>query len=114
MIKPGVDLRPLTPPMALAYAIVQKAFHEYDCECVITSGADSQHGANSLHPSGNALDFRTKHVSSVLKMKLVNGIRSLLGEQFDVVYEADGKPNEHLHVEFDPKESVRPNTGNLT
>lgn len=108
MIKPGVDLRPLTPPMAVAYAIIQKAFGEYDYGCVITSGADSKHGVGSLHASGNALDFRTKHVHSVDKLKLVNKITLALGEQFDVVYEADGQPNEHLHVEFDPKPPKEP------
>lgn len=62
------------------------------------------HGARSLHPAGNALDLGTHQVKDIAtRLAIVRDIQSVLGPQFDVVFEAQGELNEHIHVEFDPK-----------
>ena len=38
------------------------------------------------------------------QMTLVEMIDGALGPDFDVIWEAQGLDNEHLHVEYDPKE----------
>ena len=48
MIKNGVDLRGLTPQMAIAYTIATKCYGQYDC--VITSANDSKHGPFQSSP----------------------------------------------------------------
>ena len=102
MIKNGVDLRGLTPQMAIAYTIATKCYGQYDC--VITSANDSKHGPNSLHYKGCALDLRTRHINGQGLQLVVDKLKEALGEQFDVVLEAD-----HIHLEYQPKtKSVEP------
>lgn len=108
MIKPGVRLTHLQPQMILAYIIIleihrEMGFAEPDLYTVVTSGEDSHHGVNSLHPSGNALDFRSKHITSPQTLSWVRQIRARLGDEYDVILEDEGTENAHLHVEYDPK-----------
>lgn len=107
MIKAGVDLRGLHPVWGIAYPIIAGVFARHGHECVITSANDSTHGPNSLHYKGKALDFRTKHVVMMDKKNMILEIKARLGAQFDVVFESEGLPNEHLHIEHDPKEPER-------
>lgn len=104
MLKSGVDLRGLHPVWGIAFPIIQAVYTFYGYPCVITSVNDSKHGVNSLHYKGMALDLRTQNVPQTKKIELVQMIKSRLGAQFDVVFEGEGTSNEHLHVEFDPKE----------
>ena len=97
MIKNGVDLRGLSPQMAIAYTIATKCYGQYDC--VITSANDSKHGPNSLHYSGRALDLRTRHLNEQGLQAVFHKLKEALGEQFDVVLESN-----HIHMEFDPKD----------
>ena len=102
MIKNGVDLRGLTPQMAIAYTIATKCYGQYDC--VITSANDSKHGPNSLHYSGRALDLRTRHLNEQGLQAVFHKLKEALGEQFDVVLESD-----HIHLEWDvPDKQVDP------
>ena len=97
MLKNSVDLRGLSPQMALAYTIACKCYGQYDC--VITSANDSKHGPNSLHYKGQALDLRTRHLNGQGLQSVYHKLKESLGEQFDVVLEAD-----HIHIEFDVHE----------
>lgn len=103
-LKTGVDLRSLHPVWGVAYPIIKDCYAARGYPCIVTSANDGRHGPNSLHYKGKALDLRTKHVQVMDKAKLVESIRTALGAQFDVVFESVGLSNEHLHVEFDPKE----------
>lgn len=105
MIKFGVDLRGLSPQMAVAHTIACWVYFKNTGNpyaCVITSGSDGKHGPNSLHYKGKALDLRTNTILPALLPTLVKELRWALGEQFDVVLESD-----HIHVEFDPKEEPK-------
>ena len=103
MLKPGVDIQGLQPQMVLAFAIIQPIYHRMGYECVITAACDGKHLTNSLHYKGLALDFRIKHVISIDKPRLIKDIKDALGQDFDVLLEDAGTPNEHAHVEHDPK-----------
>ena len=97
MIKSGVDLRGLTPQMAIAYTIACRCYGQYDC--VITSASDGKHGPNSLHYNGQALDLRTRHINGQGLQLVVDKLKEALGSQFDVVLESD-----HMHLEWQPKD----------
>lgn len=99
-LKAGVRLADLCPQMVLAAVIIDGIYG--DVECVITSANDSKHGDASWHYKGRALDFRTKTYAGD-KQALRDEIKAALGQDFDVVLEALGEDNEHLHVEWDPK-----------
>jgi hypothetical protein len=106
-LKPGVDLRILAPQWGIGYPIIQRCFHLRGYACAVTSGNDSVHGAKSLHPHGLALDFRTKHVPMLDKSPLRDAITTALGAQWDVVLEQVGMEQEHIHVEFQPKDAEK-------
>ena len=98
-IEKGVDICNLSPQMAVAVAVLQSAFREtLSAALTITSGRDGNH-RHVLHYVGQALDFRI-HNLTTSDMDRVEGLcQGLLGEQYDVVLE-----NDHLHVEFDPRQ----------
>ena len=72
-------------------------------ECWVTSGNDSVHSSKSLHYDGKALDFRTSNWPRGKKKDIVVEIKKALGYDFDVVFESEGKPQEHCHIEYQPK-----------
>ena len=96
MIKPGVKLHPSTV-WAVAIPIIFEIFRDFGVSPVITSGIDGVHSNNSLHYSGRAFDFRTRHVHPDNRLELIASLAAALGEEFDVVLETD-----HIHIEFDP------------
>jgi len=98
-LKAGVRLTDLSPQIVLAAMIVREAYGS--ASCTITSANDSKHSTLSLHYKGQALDFRTKDYPGN-KQALVTSIKERLGADFDVVLEALGTDNEHLHLEHDP------------
>lgn len=69
----------------------------------VTSGNDSVHMKGSKHYEDKALDFRTKHLSTVKKAAWIAEFKKRLGPEYQFIFEDAGKDNEHLHVEFDPK-----------
>jgi len=104
-LKPGVRLTGLQPQIVLAAVVVHSIMARSGMECIITSANDSTHGANSLHSRDGlcrAMDFRTKNYPFD-KRALAQEVRASLGPDFDVVLEDEGGPNEHMHVEYDPK-----------
>ena len=76
-------------------------------QATVTSGSDGKHGTltgSTLHPSGNALDFRTNNITQKHGQQLSRLVKAQLGNDYDVVFERskDGR-NNHLHIEYDPK-----------
>ena len=99
--KAGVDV---SQQAILTAAIVNAATDLGLPDMVITSGRDGTHLTTSKHYSDEALDFRTKHLTGTEKHALVAHIFTRLGRDYDVLLEQAGTPNEHGHVEYDPKE----------
>lgn len=87
---------------ALGYA--KRFFDNLGVDLVLTSLADSQHKQGSKHPSGQAVDIRTKDLKSAEKRDLKSYLQSSLSHQgYDVFLEKVGTKDEHLHIEYDPK-----------
>lgn len=57
----------------------------------------------SKHYDGFAEDYRTKDLPDALKYGMFNEVRNLLGVDYQVIFEYENEPNEHLHIEYDPK-----------
>ncbi len=114
-LKTGVKLSGLRPQMLVAFMVAKEEFAKYGIELIITSVNDSNHGYGSLHFSGGAFDARTKHIDNTkmkaayglsaldVKHRIWDAIRKNLGVEFDVLFEFIGLPNEHIHIEFQPK-----------
>jgi hypothetical protein len=97
-LKPGASLIGVSDHMFIAALVVEGVYQAYGFhECVITSGNDGKHSAESLHYKGRALDFRTWHIHPESLVKMAADIRAKLGLHYDVIIEHD-----HLHIEHDP------------
>lgn len=98
-LKKGVDINKTSPEMFTALYAVNRAYGAYGYDCTITSGQDGVHGKDSLHPKGNAMDFRISNLKEGFAEKIMKYIKELIGGAgYDVVLE-----NDHIHVEYDPK-----------
>ena len=119
-LKPGVRLAMLTPRMVLAAEIVRSQYGLAGIPvCTITTASDGKHATvpPSRHYVGDALDFRTNiwfggwkspvservHDLSELRAKIMDALGGPSSD-FVVFLESVGTENEHLHVQFSPKE----------
>jgi hypothetical protein len=101
--KEGVRLQGLKPQMLIALQVVEEELGKMGVDTWITSANDSDHKKGSKHYEGSALDFRTRHIGGLGKSLATSVAKRIAHLGFDVLYEAGGTPNEHLHVEYDPK-----------
>jgi hypothetical protein len=114
-IKRGVRLKGLVPQMVLAHYVVGECFARHGLPAFITSVNDGTHSATSLHHGKagkytdglcRAIDYRTKYPELDGREETFRSeVKAALGDDFDVVIEDIGTENEHLHVEWDPKEA---------
>lgn len=110
-----IKLKDLQPQTVLAILIVNSYLQlQYPAyEHTITSINDGKHMDGSLHYKGCAVDFRThdyfiqvkdvKDQRQSLLFSLRDNIKNILGGDFDVIIEDPNGPNEHMHVEYQPK-----------
>jgi len=106
-IKSGVHLTGLRPEMTPVLVNAATVFGNCGVDAVITAGVDGSHSRGSLHYVGLALDFRLKHIATLeQKATVLNAMLASLGALYDVVWEDAGGINEHLHVEYQPKQGA--------
>jgi hypothetical protein len=97
-IKPGARVQGLSNEIQLAITVAIGIFDKWDKDTIITSGTDGPHSHSSLHYTGDAVDFRTRHLTQDQKTAIARLLKDSLGDEYDVVVEPD-----HFHVEFDPR-----------
>ncbi|MDI6756391.1 MAG: hypothetical protein QME32_00040 [Endomicrobiia bacterium] len=68
---------------------------------IVTFTTNGEHGSNSRHYSGNAVDLRTKDLAASQINRITEMLKSKLGENYDTIYEKGEEP--HIHIEYDPK-----------
>jgi hypothetical protein len=101
LIKPGTRLSGIRPEVVLAIVAAHAVIDELGHDCVVTAAIDGKHTTGSLHYAGAAVDIRTRDLAPEDQKKFEARVRECLGEDFDVIHEAD-----HLHLEFQPKRSL--------
>lgn len=109
-LKSSVQLINLQPEMIIAVLVFMGLVQDITNVVTITSANDGKHKDTSRHYSGNALDFRTRDMFNTLsdsqRMYELSMLRSQLTSSlpgFDIVLESINLPNEHIHIEWDPK-----------
>lgn len=96
----SVNIENLDPKLYVAYGAILFAYHMIGNKhnCVITSGNDSKHKANSLHYKNLAIDLRVWGLSDSERELVTKSLSECLGKDFDVIDEKD-----HIHIEYDPE-----------
>ena len=102
-LKSSVKLKGLQPQMVIGLLIASSIAEDMGLDLVVTSANDGKHMATSKHYSGNALDLRTHDWPTAVKLQFVEKLRGCLTAEYDLLFEDQGGPNEHVHLEFDPK-----------
>ena len=99
------DARVLFALIVFESVYSELGFHH--TEVVITSGSEPTevHMPDSLHYKERAVDIRSRNLpSDDAKQAVLAEVRRRVGKDYDVILEGLGKPYEHFHVEFDPKQ----------
>lgn len=102
LLKVKSTVRPRNLWIAAAIINAANTLH-LTVDMLITSGNDSKHMAGSKHYTNEALDIRTKHLTFADRTLLIRTVQRRLGRDYQLKLESLGQPNEHLHIEFDPK-----------
>ena len=97
-LKPGVCVTGIQPEMIIGKDVAQAVFAAMEYDFIITSITDGKHSKGSRHYSGQAIDIRTRHMSSVVAKEARDKIAKALPNDFDCVLEKT-----HIHLEFDPR-----------
>lgn len=70
----------------------------------ITHVTDGTHSRASIHYAGGAADLVfISQISKEEKRYFYDRCKKALGQDFDLVFEDIGEPNEHWHCEYQPK-----------
>lgn len=97
--------RSVEPPLIRLVAAVANVASTLPDSVTITSGIDGRHKVGSRHYTASAIDIRSHNFpSAASKRTFITDVLSRLGPGYDMLLEYEGQPNEHFHLEFDPKE----------
>lgn len=100
-IKESVRFKVLRPEIYSTFGPISRVFHEIGKVGVITSGNDSTHKEGSKHYLDLAIDLRSKHLlDSFQKQMVYKMLVEALGPHYLVLFESEGKDNEHFHVGY--------------
>lgn len=86
---------------------VSKVMTQFGYDTVVTGGIEGTHGTYSAHYRGMALDFRSQHIPYAKRGLVYDTLcknfgcdHAGKGTTYDVLWENQGTPNEHFHVEI--------------
>ncbi len=106
----SVQVAHLSGGILFALQVIEGVYGAHGADEVeITSGNDGRHSLTSLHYDDNAVDIDTQDAGKAAewtdqhKVVIRNEIKERLGLDFDVILEGVGTPNEHLHIEKQPR-----------
>lgn len=99
----GVRFRELRPEIYSIFSTIDEVFKHHGLECTITSANDRAHMVNSLHYRNLALDLRSHFIPKGYEQSMVDELQEALGSDYDILLEGLNTPNEHIHLEFDPR-----------
>lgn len=102
-IEPGVRIHGTLPEIWVGAAIVEDQFIKLGVVMRITGGIEGKHKRGSLHLAGAALDIGSHELNDWQKDQVLAGAKANLGDDFDLILEDRDGPNEHFHIEWQPK-----------
>lgn len=108
-LKPGTRIGGIRPEVFFAVMVARDIWLKHGAdELAWTGGIEGKHKRSSEHYTFLAADLRTNNLGTsydrIPARAACAELAERLGPDFDVIFEAEGEPREHCHVEFDPKE----------
>lgn len=105
--KDGVVVKALSREMFRVLEIVEHQFLIFGLGVpVVTSANDGVHGLKlpdpkkDVHYQNRAFDFRLNNVAAEYRNTVCQAVGNALGEDYIVLHESAGTPNEHMHIQF--------------
>lgn len=95
LIKAGVDISRLKPPIRKRLSDVGYCYKAIGEQMIVTSTYEGDHGDGSLHYADLAIDF-------AYPVKMSDEFRDSFNDCFGVAYDVVFEVN-HIRVEYDPK-----------
>ena len=93
----GTSGRGLTGNITGIENIVDNVFNNVvNRDAIVTYTTNGAHNPNSLHYSGNAIDLRTRDLTSQQKQQATDMLKKTLDQDYDVLNE-----DNHIHIEYD-------------
>ena len=106
-LKRGVRVLGLRPELLLAVVVTESVYASLGHALVITSAIDGTHMRASEHYTGLAFDGRLNNLEPIAdRATIAAAVRVALGADYDVIHESPGTTNEHLHVQYNPKDPL--------
>ena len=104
ILKSGVKVQGFHPELNLGLFIANEVYAVHGVNMVVTSGTEGKHSRTSSHYLGLAADLRVRNLpNTVSPYDIAREIQSRLGPDYDVIFEGEGTPNAHIHLQFRPK-----------
>ena len=85
--------------------VVNSVYEELNEDLEITCMIEGIHSVASLHYAGQGVDLGVHKIPPANRVIILNKAKTALGEDFDLIHESIGLPNEHFHLEYQPKRS---------
>lgn len=105
-IGPKARLQGIRVELLLALMVLDGILDSFDFHTTmeISHGLDGVHTRASCHYNGCALDIVfSSIVAEGAKHQIFDELKAGVGQDFDVLFENPGTPNEHFHIEWQPK-----------
>lgn len=108
-IGPKARIQGLRPELNVANLTLDGILRQHgNLTMILTHALDGVHSRASIHYMGGAEDLVfVGEVTAEVKVKIHEEFVASVGQDFDILLEDAGKPNEHIHVEFQPKEPYK-------
>ena len=107
-IGPKARLHGIRPELNFANVVLLGILLKHGATMTVSHALDGVHARASIHYAGGAEDLV---FSSTLDLEVKQQIfaewKSSVGQDFDVLFESVGTPNEHFHCEWQPKEAYK-------
>ena len=103
VFKPGVSSEGLSGEIWRASYLCDPIFARYGVDLIVTSGRGGKHSVRrSAHYSGNAEDWRSKHLPPGARAPVLEEIRAALGTNYVTILESPDEPYQHYHIHYAP------------
>lgn len=106
---PKARLHGTRPELTIALVVLDGILRKHgDVAMVISHGMDGVHTRASIHYAGGAEDLVfAMLLDATVKQQIVDEWKASVGQDFDVLFENPGTPNEHVHIEWQPKDPYK-------